>query len=257
MAFFQDAFDRVKQMTNNFLNGREVQPARASYYADEDDAQAYAAGMPQVPPPAVDSYQQQPYQQQQPYHQSVPYQQPVRQETQMQNAPSNVSYFPNATFTNNAGENFVHIERVAQMLSREDVHTVVSFMMNKESVIISCESIASAQEVQRCIDLISGAAYALGCQITQLSLTAKVFLVSPNSVCVMLDESSQRMNGRNNDGSPLRSRSARRNTRNEQATVPVDQPYDRRGEYQEYQPYQEEPQPQEQYGRPSYYSAMM
>lgn len=271
MAFFTDMIDRVKDMANGFLNGNRNMPPRTSYYVDDEEGMAYQqpAQMPTEPSyqpnPQPQMNYQQPRQQQpaQPtYRTQADYQeQAFGFEPQPQAQQPNVSYFPNATFQSN-GEKFMHVERVAQVISREDAHTIVSFMMNNESVIVSCESIASAQEVQRCIDLISGAAYALGCQITQLSLAAKVFLVSPTSVMVMCDEASHRLNGRNADGSPAR-RAARRSGQAPRQQQPVTENY---AEYQEYQQpgndYQEEyesqpyqPQRSEGYGRPTYQSA--
>ena len=276
MAFFSDVIDRVKDVANGFLTGNRNMPPRTSYYVDEEEGMAYQQPAAPQEPPAYQPQPQMNYQQpyQQPTQQAQPQQQP-RYRTQAayqdqtfgfeqpaQQAQPNVSYFPNSSFQSN-GERFVHVERVAQVMSREDAHTIVSFMMNKESIIVSCESISSAQEVQRCIDLISGAAYALGCQITQLSLAAKVFLISPASVMVLCDEASHRLNGRNSDGSPLRGRTAARRSR------PQTQP-ENHGEYEEYQQpsapeYQEayepqqpyQPQRSEGYGRPTYQSTAM
>ena len=275
MAFFTEMIDRVKDMANGFLNGNRNMPPRTSYYVDDEEGMAYQQQPPAMPPeplyqahpqPQMDYRQPRPVQPAQPtYRTQADYQeQAFGFEPQPQPIQPNVSYFPNAAFQSN-GEKFMHVERVAQVISREDAHTIVAFMMNNESVIVSCESIASAQEVQRCIDLISGAAYALGCQITQLSLAAKVFLVSPASVMVMCDEASHRLNGRNADGTPMR-RAARRSGSASRQQQPAQENY---AEYEEYQQpeneYQEvyepqqpyQPQRSEGYGRPTYQSAAM
>lgn len=287
MAFFQDAIDKVKDMANGFLNGRPSVAPRASYYASEEEANAYQ--QPVKPQPPEPNYQEAPYQgqaYQQPPQMNYPPQQPVYQpqppqpryrtqagyadasygyeQPQPQKPPqeNNFSYFPNAGFQGPNGEKFVHVERVIQMISREGVHLIVTCMINRESVIVSCESIAGAQEVQRCYDMVAGAAYALNCQITQLSLTSKIFLVSPANVCVLCDEGSNRINGRGSDGSPLRARTRR--TPGKSNDSYGYQEYDRGGEYQEYQEYQDyhEDDPyqaprREGYGRPTYHSAAM
>lgn len=298
MNLFQNAVDRVKEAANGFLTGRQGIPKRDTYYASEEEAMAYGQG-PQMPaqdyhpemayyqqqgqPPQ--GYQQQPqqpyppqpmYQPQQPpqqprYRTQAGYQEAPPQAQQpyppqpSQGAEGNFAYFPGAVFQGSAGESYVHVERVSHMLSREDVHTVVQFMMNKESIIVNCESIGSAQEVQRCIDLMSGAAYALNCQLTQLSLASKIFLISPSTVSVLCDEASHRMNGRNGDGTPLRSRGqGAPRQRARQQNNAEGYGYPQRAEYQEYQPeYDDMPQAQpyqpvrEGYGRPTYQSAAM
>ncbi len=290
MAFVSELFGKAKDMANSFLNGSKNMPPRTSYYVDDEDGMAYQ--QPQQQPEQQQPYRDMPYQPQQqqqttyqqpqqpmqqpyqgqPYQQSFQQpaqpkyrtqasyqdQQPVFEQPQVQSQQPNVAFFPNTGFQDGStGESFSHVERVVQMVSREDMQGIVEFMMNRESVIISCESIASAPEVQRCFDLVSGAAYALGFQITQLSLASKVFLLSPANVMVICDEASNRINGRGSDGTPLRTRRSQRGTA----------PTASYGEYQEYQPQQEYQDPYEQqpyqykpregYGRPTYQSASM
>jgi FtsZ-interacting cell division protein YlmF len=257
MAFLRDIANNLRSKADGFLNGRPSIAPRTSYYANDEDAMAYnqtqsateqayqnAPVQPVYRPSADPHYQDQAYSP----HRRTEY----RTQAGMQDrrfgtdsythadpyaqAAENTAYFPNPAFQDANGERFSHIERMSHMTSPEDIHAIISFMMNGESVIVNCESIAGAQEAQRCIDLIAGAACALKCQITQLSLSSKVMLISPPAICVLLDEAFSRINGRHPDGTPLRARGQggfrhafKQNTAYHSGN--------RGGEYKEYEPH--------------------
>ena len=108
-------------------------------------------------------------------------------EAPQQSAPAdNIVPFPNL-FVGDDGRTYAHVERVAQVLSPAACFRVMEFMRNGESVIINSESIGNEAEVQRCLDMISGAAFTLGCSMTRLTQGNRAWLVAPGSVLVMQD----------------------------------------------------------------------
>ncbi|MCL2867404.1 MAG: cell division protein SepF [Clostridia bacterium] len=243
MASVSDIFYRVRQRANGFLHGRPNLGPRTSYYTDGEDTQyyentgnqtdpGYANTYPPQPPyPPQQAYQGAPGYAQQAYQGSAGYppQPNTRQGTQPppayrtqagfqersvgpepsfqgSQAESNFSYFPGAQAEGVEPQNIMYTQHVSHMMTPADIHKLVEFVRVGEPLIVNCESIPNAQEVQRCIDLLTGAAITSGCVITRLSVTAKVLLISPAAIRVDCDEASNRMNGRNADGSPLRSR---------------------------------------------------
>jgi len=145
--------------------------------------------------------------------------------------------FP-GTFQAANGKAYRHVERAAQLVSREACYDIIDIMKNGESVVVNIESIQSAQEVQHCVDLLSGAAYTLGCSITKLSAQSKVYLIAPNTVQVLLDEYTQKINA---------GRSASRNTR---ARTYAGQ--ERRNYQGEQENRSAEPEQESRFARPSY-----
>ena len=116
-------------------------------------------------------------------------QQPVMNQPQQpaMNPPAdNIVPFP-SLFVGDDGRTYAHVERVAQVLSPSACFRVMEFMRNGESVIINSESIGNEAEVQRCLDMISGAAFTLGCSMTRLTQGNRAWLVAPGSVLVMQD----------------------------------------------------------------------
>jgi len=150
--------------------------------------------------------QQNAYQQEQPQQPQWQQQPQQAQQTAPQQNDHNVVAFP-GTFQAANGRAYSHIERVTQLVSRENCYTIIDFMKNGESVILNIESIQSEQEIQHCIDLLSGAAYTLGCTITKLSSQRRCYLIAPPSVQVLPDEFTQKLNVRRTAGRATRARS--------------------------------------------------
>lgn len=69
-------------------------------------------------------------------------------------------------------------------------------MKNNCTVALNMDNIASDTEKQRCVDMLSGAAYTLNCNISRIS-TRGVYLITPAAVRVTQDESTRRLNGLN------------------------------------------------------------
>lgn len=85
---------------------------------------------------------------------------------------------------------YVHVERITQLVSFQACYRIIEFMKNGESVIVNTESIANEAEVIRCIDMLSGAAYTLGCSITKITNIKRAYLISPPTVQVLAECSS-------------------------------------------------------------------
>ena len=238
---FQSVRDWVAEKSNAFLHG-EVN-YQNNYYGSSEEAEEYATLNEEPAAPAApqqEGYYQAPYNQapqaaqwqqggypgygqaggyqaapQQPWQQA-PYQQPLKQEAQplqggyaqrpQPKAQDNVVPFP-GTFQAPSGKAYSHIERVAQLVSRDACYAIIDFMKNGESVIVNIESIQSDQEVQHCVDLLSGAAYTLGCTITKFSTQRRAYLIAPATVQVLLDDYTQKLNTRRSAGRNPRVRS--------------------------------------------------
>lgn len=222
MDVILNAKDMVIDKCNAFLHGEA--DFQNNYYGAED-AEEFAALQeePAEQPQQDYMYAQQPQPQQggwnggyQPQHQAPQqgqwqqgYQQPMQTQAEAQPArpfgmsgrsaqaqqaqQDNVVAFP-GTFQAANGKAYRHVERAAQLVSREACYDIIDIMKNGESVVVSIESIQSAQEVQHCVDLLSGAAYTLGCSITKLSAQSRIYLIAPNTVQVLLDEYTQKIN---------------------------------------------------------------
>ena len=263
MDVFQTAKDWVLDKSNAFLHGEA--DYQNNYYGAED-AEEFAV----LQEEAVEQPQQEYAQPQQggwngsyqPQYQApqnqwqAGYQQPVQQPQQEVQRPfgmsgrsaqhqqqaqqpqqDNVVAFP-GTFQAANGKAYRHVERAAQLVSREACYDIIDIMKNGESVVVNIESIQSAQEVQHCVDLLSGAAYTLGCSITKLSAQSKVYLIAPNTVQVLLDEYTQKINA---------GRSSSRNTR---ARTYAGQ--ERRNYQGEQENRSAEPEQESRFARPSY-----
>lgn len=94
---------------------------------------------------------------------------------------------------------YVHVERITQLVSFQACYRIIEFMKNGESVIVNTESIANEAEVIRCIDMLSGAAYTLGCSITKITNIKRAYLISPPTVQVLADVFIRRMSDRRNE----------------------------------------------------------
>ena len=128
-------------------------------------------------------------------------QQPQQPWPEMQQQPAampqtqdNISYMPNV-FVGDDGNAYVHVERVVQLLNTQACFRVMEFMRNGESVIINTESIGNEPEVQRCLDMLSGAAFTLGCSMTRLTQGGRAWLIAPTTVLVMQDSAVSQWSG--------------------------------------------------------------
>ncbi len=132
------------------------------------------------------------------YGQQTTWQQPARPE---QNAPvqqgvtqntgytqqaldavrkNGVDYFP-GTVVDQEGNTYAMTLRVAQVTSFVSCYHLLEFMNNDETVIINIEQITDVMEANRCIDMIFGAAYALGHRLERIAARS-VYISVPNRV---------------------------------------------------------------------------
>ena len=173
---------------------QEPQPATAQAYPENEMAQAQQpqhtgwTGMQQAQHTGWTNAQQ-------PQHTGwTGVQQPQRsgwtdmQQPQQQGVPTqdNISYMP-GSFVAEDGRAYRHCERVALLVSVSACFRIIEFMRNQESVIVSMESISSHEEVQRCLDMLTGAAFTLQCSMTAISAAQRIYLIAPTTVMVMLD----------------------------------------------------------------------
>ena len=151
-------------------NGRVPYRSRQDQYGEQED---YRQGM--QPDPRYRSQDvQQGYQQapEQPQHRQsgnvVDF--PVQQET----APA-------------------HVEYVILLRSRNECTKVIEYIKTNASVFMNMEYIANEGERQRCVDMLSGAAYTLGCQLHKIS-NRGIYLIASPYVRVMIDPAMKRFN---------------------------------------------------------------
>lgn len=123
---------------------------------------------PQQPQAAQHAYRQQGYQQQ----------------------SGNVVAFPGMQVSND-GSVFAHVEYIVLLRSRGECKDVIAYIKANASVFLNMEFIASDSERQRCVDMLSGAAYTLGCALNKISPRG-IYLISSPSVRVVLDPAMQK-----------------------------------------------------------------
>ncbi|MBR4069320.1 MAG: cell division protein SepF [Clostridia bacterium] len=136
--------------------------------------------------------QQQQYAQQQQYEQQQQYAQQQQYEQQQQGQytlPSNVVTMPGMQ-TGADGNVYAHMEYIVQLTDRGQCRKVIDYIRNNASVFLNMEAIEDPSERLRCVDVLSGASYALGCQIRRIS-PCGVYLISSPSVQLVLDEASK------------------------------------------------------------------
>lgn len=225
--------DNVSQMTHRFLHGEDqgyydqqaygtqdgyYDQAQASYgqensaYANPYDS-AYQRQQPyQQPSPQQQPYQQQNPQQQQyqnyqqegypnqdgyqsPYAGSFARQTQPQQKTARPAAPNmeKVVPFP-GVMSDASGNPYVHELQILQLRDRDECRAIIEHLKNNCTVALNMDNIANDTEKQRCVDMLSGAAYTLNCNISRIS-TRGVYLITPESVRVQQDEATRRLNG--------------------------------------------------------------
>ncbi|MBR3875090.1 MAG: cell division protein SepF [Clostridia bacterium] len=129
-------------------------------------------------PQNVQMNQQQPVQAQQPQYQ------------QGYQPQSNVVNFPGMQASPD-GSVYAHVEYVVLLRSRNECKDVIAYIKSNASVFLNMEFIASDSERQRCVDMLSGAAYTLGCALNKISPRG-IYLISSPSVRVVLDPAMQK-----------------------------------------------------------------
>ena len=141
---------------------------------------------------AQQGYQQAAYQQEQ-MQQTGSYQaqQGYQQAGYQQMQGSNVVTFPGMQSTPD-GMVYAHVEYIVQLCNRHECRKVIDYIRTNASVFLNMEMIADGSERQRCVDMLSGAAYALGCALNKISPRG-VYLISSPSVRVMMDNATQKM----------------------------------------------------------------
>ncbi len=125
------------------------------------------------------------------------YQQPQMQQTgmyqnQQYNAQSsNVLTFPGMQ-SGPDGSVYAHVEYIIQLSDRNQCRKVIDYIRSNASVFLNMEMINEAAERQRCVDMLSGAAYALNCVMNRISPRG-MYLISSASVRVIPDEATRRL----------------------------------------------------------------
>ena len=112
-----------------------------------------------------------------------------RQQRAQQVQQPNIVYMPNSGtgFVDESGKAYAHVERIVQVVSVAACFRVMEFMRNGESIIINTESIANEADVQRCLDLLAGAAFTMGSSMTKITQLKRTYLIAPQTVLVMAD----------------------------------------------------------------------
>ena len=95
---------------------------------------------------------------QQPPYQQTPY---ARQDAYQQPQEGNIVNFPERQQETAPA----HVEYVILLRSRNECTKVIEYIKTNASVFLNMEYIANEGERQRCVDMLSGAAYTLGCQL--------------------------------------------------------------------------------------------
>ncbi len=181
-------------------------------YQQQAPQQAYqqAAYQQQAPQQAVPQQtQQQPYQgyPQEDYAGQGEYQSPYAgsfyQQTQPQQRQSRAAVhsaekvvpFPGMV-SDRAGNAYAHEAQIVQLRDRDECRAIIEHLKNNCTVALNMDNIASDTEKQRCVDMLSGAAYTLSCNISRIS-TRGVYLITPAAVRVTQDDATRRLNGLN------------------------------------------------------------
>lgn len=72
--------------------------------------------------------------------------------------------------------------RITQLHSVQQCYRIIEFMRDREVLVVNTEPIASDQEVQRCVDMISGAAFTLSCSLTRITRAERAYLIVPSGM---------------------------------------------------------------------------
>lgn len=199
----QDMTQR-QSATGYFGSGPEDYDGRSRYKSKEDQAleaqlqanQAYLQPNMSNHGTPVQNQQQIPQQMNPQMQQTPPQQMPqtnqqgyARQDFQA--SASNIVAFPGTQQTD--GATFQHVEYVIMLRGRNECKNVIGYIKANASVFLNMEFIASDNERQRCVDILSGAAYTLGCKLNKISQHG-IYLISSPAVNVIMDPVVRRMN---------------------------------------------------------------
>ena len=116
--------------------------------------------------------------------------QPAPQPVQQQPVPDNISYMPGGIIGRD-GREYLHTMRVAQITGVADCYALMENMRNNETVVVNLDLMPDNAEIDRCLDLLYGACYALQCQFNQVS-SRNVYLLTPGVVQVEHAENLRR-----------------------------------------------------------------
>ena len=112
------------------------------------------------------------------------------QQSQQPQQPNNVLPFP-GMIRGPEGNLYAHVEYVVLLRSRNECTKVIEYIKANASVFLNMEFIANDSERQRCVDMLSGAAYTLGCTLSKISQRG-IYLISSPSVYVVIDPAMQK-----------------------------------------------------------------
>ena len=115
---------------------------------------------------------------------------PAQTGYQQPQQPSNVLPFPGMARAPE-GNYYQHVEYVVLLRSRNECTKVIDCIKANASVFLNMEFIANDSERQRCVDMLSGAAYTMGCKLNKISQRG-IYLISSPNVRVMLDPAMQK-----------------------------------------------------------------
>ena len=142
-------------------------------------------------------FQQQPFQQQQATQNYRQPQSNFAQQVQQQNRqhqprpaqpqPQPYAQAPKSSYSQTSSRMPVHVEYVIFLRKLEDCKQIIAYIKANASVFLNMEYIAASHDRQRCVDMLSGAAYALGCTMNCISSHHGMYLVSSASVSVVFD----------------------------------------------------------------------
>ena len=180
-----------RQALDPFGNGDDEYGGRVPYRSHKD-MEREAAEKQRREQQAAQAAQKQAAQQQAAYQQQMRQQQApqMQQGYQQAYAQSNVVPFPGMQ-RGPDGAVYSHVEYVVLLRSRLECKDVIAHLKANASVFLNMVFIANDSERQRCVDMLSGAAYTLGCKLNKISPRG-IYLISAPSVCVVLDQAIQK-----------------------------------------------------------------
>ena len=130
-------------------------------------------------PPAPANQPGSPFVGYQPQFQPQPQQQPVQPQPPV---PDNILYMPGGVIGQD-GKEYLHTIRVAQITGVPDCYALMHSMRNNETVIVNLDMMPDNSEIDRCLDLLFGASYALQCQFNLVS-SRNIYLLTPATIQV-------------------------------------------------------------------------
>lgn len=116
--------------------------------------------------------------------------QPMQPAQPQQPVPDNISYFPGGVIGEDRRE-YLHTVRIAQIAGVPDCYALMQNMRNSETVVINLDMVQDSTEIDRCLDLLFGAAYALQCQFNSIA-SRNVYLLTPGTIQVLNTENLRR-----------------------------------------------------------------